>query len=81
MALYLHCAICSRKQAEGLLSGAAWGRLELPPEVSVEHPAMRGSTLRACPGCINRHPGWQEELLVSLGLSPGFGAARLEAAQ
>lgn len=81
MALYLHCAICSRKQAEGLLSGAAWGRLEVPPEVSVEHPAMRGSTLRACPSCVSRHPGWQEELLVSLGLSQGFGAARLEAAQ
>jgi hypothetical protein len=70
--LYLHCAICSRKQADGLISGAAWGRLELRAETEIDHPALRGSTLRACPTCIARHPDWQERLLSALGLGPGF---------
>jgi hypothetical protein len=69
--LYLRCAICSRQQAEGLLSGAAWGRLELPPGVVIEHVALRDSTLRACPSCASE-PGWQERLLASLGLGHGF---------
>lgn len=75
MALYLHCAICSRKQAEGLLSGAAWGRLEVPPGTQIEHPALKNSALRCCPTCIGRHPDWQQNLLASLGLSSGFGIA------
>jgi hypothetical protein len=70
--LYLRCAICSRQQADGLISGAAWGRLELPAGVEVEHPALRGTTLRACPTCIGRHPDWQDRLLSALGLAPGF---------
>ena len=65
--LYLRCAICNRQQADGLLSGAAWGRLELPPGTEIEHPALRGAAFRACPTCIQRHPDWQSELLVSLG--------------
>lgn len=68
--LYLHCAICSRKQAEGLLSGAAWGRVEVPAQASVDHPALSGTTLRACPTCIGRHPDWQSRLLAALGLAP-----------
>jgi hypothetical protein len=68
--LYLRCAICSRQQADGLISSAAWGRLELPPGVEVDHPALKGSTLRACPSCVGRHPDWQEHLLVALGLGP-----------
>jgi len=68
--LYLRCAICSRQQAEGLISGAAWGRLELPPGAEIDHPALRGSHLRACPTCIGRHPNWQQELLAALGLRP-----------
>jgi len=71
--LYLRCAICSRQQAEGLISGAAWGRLELPPDAEIEHPALRGSTFRACPTCIGRHPDWQDQLLTSLGIASGFG--------
>ena len=71
--LYLRCALCSRQQADGLISGAAWGRLELPAEAEVEHPALRGTTLRACPACIGRHPDWQAELLTSLGLGPPAG--------
>ena len=58
--LYLRCVVCSRQQADGLISGAAWGRLELPAGLEVEHSALKGSTF----------PGWQAELLVSLGLSP-----------
>jgi hypothetical protein len=74
--LYLRCAICSRQQADGLISGAAWGRLELPPGVEVEHPALRGAELRACPQCVSRHPDWRGDLLVSLGLDlPGDAAA------
>ena len=73
--LYLRCVICSRQQAEGLLSGAAWGRLELPPGTVVEHAALRESTLRACPSCSSE-PGWQERVLASLGLGPGFAAPR-----
>jgi hypothetical protein len=72
MALYLHCVICSRKQADGLVSGAAWGRLELPPGATVDHPALRGSTLRACPTCIQMQPDWQTRVLASFGLSGGY---------
>lgn len=70
--LYLRCAICSRQQADGLISSAAWGRLELPPGAEVEHPALKGSTLRACPTCVDRHPDWQERMLSALGLGGGF---------
>lgn len=66
--LYLRCAICSRQQADGLISSASWGRLELPPGVEVDHPALKGSTLRACPSCVGRQPDWQEHLLVALGV-------------
>jgi hypothetical protein len=67
--LYLVCAVCSRRQADGLISGAAWGRLELPPGTEVDHPALKGSHFRCCPSCVEGHPEWQEELLSSLGLS------------
>ena len=67
--LYLRCVLCNRQQADGLISGAAWGRLELPAGVEVEHPALKGSTFRCCPSCSERHPGWQEELFASLGVS------------
>jgi hypothetical protein len=74
--LYLRCAFCSRQQAEGILSGAAWGRLELPQGAEIEHPALRGTELRACPSCTQRHPDWQAQLLASLGLGPaGDGIA------
>jgi hypothetical protein len=66
--LYLRCVLCNRQQAEGLLSGAAWGRLDLPPGAEVELPALKGSDFRVCPTCMQRHPGWHNELLGSLGL-------------
>jgi hypothetical protein len=67
--LYLVCAVCSRRQADGLISGAAWGRLELPEGTDVDHPALKGSHFRCCPSCVQRHPAWADELLASLGLS------------
>ena len=71
--LYLVCAMCSRRQADGLISGAAWGRVELPQGTDVEHPALKGSHFRCCPSCVQRHPDWAEELLSSLGLSSHNG--------
>lgn len=72
MGLYLHCAICSRKQAEGLLSGAAWGRVELPADASVDHPAVKGSAACACPTCVGEYADWQSRTMTALGLSGGF---------
>jgi hypothetical protein len=70
--LYLHCVICSRKQADGLLSGAAWGRLELPAGAEVDHPAISRGTVRACPSCVDKDPHWQERALGIFGLGgPG----------
>jgi hypothetical protein len=69
--LYLHCVICSRKQANGLLSGAAWGRIELPPGSHVDHPSVRDSFARACPTCIGQYADWQYRGLNSLGLGDG----------
>jgi hypothetical protein len=69
--LYLHCVICSRKQANGLISGAAWGRLELPAGSSVEHPAVHGSTARACPSCVGSIPDWENRVLGMFGLAAG----------
>ena len=71
--LYLRCAICSRQQAEGLISGAGWGRMELPRGTHFEHPALNGSTLRACPTCINSNPDWEARILSSIGIASGFG--------
>jgi hypothetical protein len=72
--LYLHCAICSRKQAEGLLSGAAWGKVELPTGTAVDHPSVKGSAARACPTCVAQFSDWQDRAMTSLGLSGGgFG--------
>jgi hypothetical protein len=68
--LYLRCVICSRQQADGLISGAAWGRLELPPGAEIEHPALKGSMFRVCPTCMQRHPDWEQDLLESFGLAP-----------
>ncbi len=66
--LYLHCALCNRKQANGLLSGAAWGRLALSTDTAIDHPGLEGAELRVCPTCIDRHPNWSAELLESLGV-------------
>ena len=49
--LNLHCELCGRRQAHGLLSSAAWGKVEVPPE-----------TLRACPSCKETYPDWESRL-------------------
>jgi hypothetical protein len=71
--LYLRCVLCSRQQADGLLSGAGWGRLELPVGAVVHHPAVKGSTARACPSCMSSNHDWQEHVLATLGLSSNAG--------
>jgi hypothetical protein len=64
--LYLHCVICNRKQADGLLSGAAWGRVEPPP------PAK---TIRVCPSCMSSNPDWQIRALGVAGADSSAAAA------
>jgi hypothetical protein len=71
--LYLRCIICGRQQAEGLISGAAWGRLELPVDAVVHHPAVHKSTARACPSCVAGNPDWQNRVLAVLGLASNAG--------
>jgi hypothetical protein len=65
--LYLVCAVCDRRQAEGLISGAAWKRLALPAGTAIEHPAVKGSMLLTCPSCAG-NPGWAEQALGRVGL-------------
>ena len=67
--LYLVCAICDRRQADGLLSGAAWGRTELPPGANIEHPAVKDTSVLTCPSCVSMHPAWAQEALGVLGLN------------
>ena len=51
--LYLHCELCGRRQADGLLSRAAWGQVELGS----------GTVVRACPSCRSSSPDWEARLL------------------
>jgi hypothetical protein len=67
--LYLVCAICDRRQAEGLISGAAWGRMELPAGTTIEHPAVKGTTLLTCPSCVATDPAWADRAFVAVGLN------------
>ena len=65
--LYLHCAICGRKQASGLLSAGAWGQVPLPAGVRVEHPAVREGSVCACPTCVG-DGDWATRALATLGI-------------
>ena len=67
--LYLVCAICDRRQADGLLSGAAWGRTELPPGSTIEHPAVKGTTLLTCPTCVAGDSAWADSAFAAVGLN------------
>jgi hypothetical protein len=78
--LYLRCVVCSRQQADGLISGAAWGRLEVPHDAQIDHPALEGSTLRACPSCVGEDPDWQQRVLASFGISTSGFSVRVEPA-
>jgi hypothetical protein len=67
--LYLHCSLCGRKQADGLLSRAAWGHLELDD----------GQALRVCAGCKASNGDWEERLwllVASRGVAFDHGAFR-----
>ena len=65
--LYLHCAICGRKQARGLLSASAWGQTPLPAGAAVDHPAVSESLVRACPGCVAKDANWATTAVASVG--------------
>ena len=67
--LYLVCAICGRRQADGLLSGAAWGRTELPQGTTIEHAAVKGTVLLTCPSCVGSDPAWADTAMTSVGLN------------
>ena len=69
MALYLHCALCSRKQAHGLLSSHAWGKHPLPDGVSIEHPAIHDGHVRTCPSCCGQHRNWPVLAFAALGVT------------
>ncbi len=53
--LYLQCAICGRKQAEGLLSRGHWGHVTLPD----------GTARQACPACKSANTDWEAVLVAS----------------
>ena len=66
--LYLHCGLCGRKQADGLLSRAAWGQVELAD----------GRTVRACGSCRASDGEWEMRLRTREGETldgapPAFG--------
>jgi hypothetical protein len=61
--LYLTCGLCSRKQADGLLSRSLWGHLEGTPH----------GTLQACPRCMEEYGDWQQRLVA--GANGGTAAA------
>ena len=65
MALYLHCVICSRKQADGLISGMAWGRVEAP-NAAPTNGTSAGGTVRVCPTCMSSNDDWQSLALSGL---------------
>jgi len=67
--LYLVCAICDRRQADGLISGAAWARMELPPGTAIEHPAVKGTMLLTCPSCVATDPSWERSALSAVGVN------------
>jgi hypothetical protein len=70
--LYLLCGLCSRQQADGLLSRGYWGHLEV----------NGGTTLRACPTCKEQHADWESRLrgMNDPGASDGTLIAQPESA-
>ena len=59
--LYLHCGLCGRKQADGLLSRNYWGHLE-----------AGNHSLCACPVC-KQSADWETRLLATLpGAAPSL---------
>lgn len=56
MAVFLHCHLCGRKQADGLLSRNYWGHVEF----------RVGAVLRACPTCKEADADWDLKLRAAL---------------
>ena len=56
MTLLLHCTLCGRKQADGLLSRNAWGHLSLED----------GNVLRACSSCKGQYSDWDIRLRATV---------------
>jgi hypothetical protein len=72
--LLLHCDLCGRKQAAGILSRAAWGNVVFTD----------GTDVSACPDCQQQHPDWEERLRRGEGGAPpsyggGYGGSSPEA--
>ncbi len=67
--LYLHCAICGRKQTNGLLSSGAWGAAPLPAGAAVDHPSIRDAAVRACPTCVAKDSAWASSALAAVGVT------------
>ncbi len=63
--LFLHCGLCGRKQADGLLSRAHWGHVD----------GGSGQSLSACPSCKQHYSDWSSRLLASTTGSPAYGAS------
>jgi hypothetical protein len=59
--LYLSCGLCGRKQADGLLSRAYWGHLEVGSE----------TTVCACPSCKEQYADWELRLRTSITSQSG----------
>lgn len=53
--LFLHCEICARKQADGLISRGFWG-----------HVVVEQVEVHACPTCKESYPDWAERLRAPL---------------
>ena len=54
MTLFLHCGLCGRRQADGLLSRGYWGHVTVGD----------GTKLSACPTCKGTHADWERRLEV-----------------
>jgi len=54
--LFLHCGLCGRKQADGLLSRNAWGHIELGG----------GNALCACASCKGQYSDWENRLRATM---------------
>jgi hypothetical protein len=63
--LYLSCRLCGRKQAEGLLSRAAWGHVALED----------GTSASACPACKAEHADWEQRVGAAEDGAPRYGAS------